>query len=134
MNKQTPTTVKDVMKTEFLTMEGLDTVQQAIDRMLPDRLLVVLIKPRNDHDEYGIVVLKDIAKKIIAHDRSPNRVNLFEIMSKPAISVDADMDIRYCARLFHQFGLSVAPVMHNRKLIGTVTYGDIVFNGLQTSI
>lgn len=134
MNNQTPTKVKDVMKTEFLTMEGLDTVQQAIDRMLPDRLRLVLIKPRNDHDEYGIVVLKDIAKKIIAHDRAPDRVNLFEIMSKPVISVDADMDIRYCARLFHQFGLSVAPVMHKRKLIGTVTYGDIVFSGLQKSI
>ena len=51
-------------------------------------------------------------------------------MSKPVISVHPDMDIRYTARLFGQFGLAVAPVIDNGEVVGTVTYTDIVLEGL----
>ncbi len=79
-----------------------------------------------------MVLLADIAKKVIAKNRSPERVNLYEIMAKPVISVRADMDIRYCARLFNNFGLNVAPVVENScgNIVGTVSYNDIVLKGL----
>ena len=51
-------------------------------------------------DEYGMVLLSDIAKQVLAKDRSPKRVNIYEIMAKPVLSVQPDMDIRYCARMF----------------------------------
>jgi CBS domain-containing protein len=40
------------------------------------------------------------------------------------------MDIRYCARMFEQFGLSRAPVIENGKVIGIVSFTDIVPKGL----
>ena len=40
------------------------------------------------------------------------------------------MDIRYCARLFDNFGLSVAPVIGVGKVVGIVSYHEIVLNGL----
>jgi CBS domain-containing protein len=57
-------------------------------------------------------------------------VNIYEIMSKPVVSVDPNMDIRYCARMFEQFGLSRAPVIENGKVIGIVSFTDIVLKGL----
>jgi predicted transcriptional regulator len=57
-------------------------------------------------------------------------VNIYEIMSKPVISVHPDMDIRYCTRLFDRFGLSRAPVLENQQIIGLVSYTDIVLKGL----
>jgi predicted transcriptional regulator len=55
-------------------------------------------------------------------------------MSKPVVSVHPDMDIRYCTRLFDRFGLSRAPVLENHKIIGLVSYTDIVLNGLTTEM
>ena len=51
-------------------------------------------------------------------------------MAKPAISVDPDMDIRYCARLFENFGLSRAPVIECGKMIGIISFTDMVLRGM----
>ena len=124
--------VREVMKTDFNLADGLDTVQSALKEMEHHDSHTLIINKRDEDDEYGIVLLADIAKKVIAKDRSPERVNLYEIMSKPVICVRADMDIRYCARLFSSFGLKLAPVVDDKsgELVGTVSYNDIVLKGL----
>jgi len=131
-NKQAIIRVRDVMKPNFDKVDGTDTVESALQKMEHHDSHILIINKRNDDDEYGIVLLADIAKKVIAKDRSPKRVNLYEIMSKPVISVRADMDIRYCARLFNSFGLNIAPVVGDDcgDLVGTVSYNDIVLKGL----
>jgi CBS domain-containing protein len=91
---------------------------------------MLIVRKRNNDDEIGVLLLSDIAKEVIAKDRSPDRVNVYEIMSKPVISVEPDMDIRYCARLFERFGLSRAPVVEDGKLIGTISFTDMVLKGL----
>jgi len=132
MDKKQIIRVKDVMKHNFDKVDGTDTVESALQKMEHHDSHVLIVNKRNNDDEYGLVLLADIAKKVIAKDRSPKRVNLYEIMSKPVISVRADMDIRYCARLFNSFGLNVAPVVENEcgDLVGTVSYNDIVLKGL----
>jgi CBS domain-containing protein len=90
----------------------------------------VIVKKRDENDAFGIVLLSDIAKRVLANDRPSQRVNVYEIMSKPVIPVDPDMDVRYVARLFDSFGLSNAPVIENGAVIGVVSYKELVFNGL----
>ena len=132
MEKSPIIRVRDVMKHNFDRADGTDTVQSALQKMEHHDSHVLIINKRNEDDEYGLVLLADIAKKVIAKDRSPERVNLYEVMSKPLISVRANMDIRYCARLFNRFGLNIAPVVENEcgEIIGTVSYNDIVLKGL----
>ena len=122
--------VRDVMKTEFDLVDGLTTVQEALDKMQHIETKSLIVNKRDDDDEYGIVLLPDIAREVLAKDKAPERVNIYEIMSKPVISVAPDMDIRYCARLFDKFGLSRAPVIDGRKLVGIVSYTDMVLKGL----
>ena len=43
----------------------------------------MLIEPRDDSDIYGIMTLKDIARKVIAHSRQLHEAHVYEIMSKP---------------------------------------------------
>jgi len=76
------------------------------------------------------VLISDIAKQVLATDRAPERVNVYEVMTKPVIAVDPEMDIRYCARLFEKFGLSRAPVIENRQVIGIISFTDMVLKGL----
>ena len=55
-------------------------------------------------------------------------------MSKPVISVDPDMDIRYCTRLFENFGINRAPVIENKQVIAVVGYTDIVLRGVRDQL
>ena len=122
--------VRDVMKKEVDIIDGMVTITDALKKMKHVDTKVLIIDKRHDDDEYGVVLLSDIAKQVLAEDRSPDRVNVYEVMSKPAISVDPDMDIRYCARLFEKFGLSRAPVLDNRKIVGIISFTDMVLKGL----
>jgi len=122
--------VRDVMNDRYILIDGLETVGAAFTEVKRTEARCIIVKKRDELDEHGIVLLSDIAIKVIAADRSPERVNIYEIMSKPVISVNPDMDIRYTARLFNQFGIAVAPVMEQGKVVGIVTYTDIVLQGL----
>lgn len=122
--------VRDVMKSEFDVVDGLMTVSDALHEMRHRETKSLIVDKRHNDDEYGIVLLSDIARLVLAKNKSPDRVNIYEIMSKPVITVDPDMDIRYCARLFDKFGLSRAPVVENRKLLGIVSYTDMVLGGM----
>ncbi|MBE9516080.1 MAG: CBS domain-containing protein [Proteobacteria bacterium] len=126
--------VRDVMKTQFDIVEGRVTVAEALSTMKHHETKSLLVDKRDDDDEIGVVLLSDIARQVLAKDRAPERVNIYEIMSKPVMTVDPDMDIRYCARLFDRFGLSRAPVVENKKLIGIVSYADMVLRGLCANI
>jgi len=121
---------RDIMHEKHLELDGMATVKEALDAMKAENASVVIVKKRHEHDAFGIVLLSDIAKKVLAKDRASRRVNVYEIMSKPVISLDPNMDVRHCARLFDRFGLSNVPVIENDKIIGIVSYNELVFKGL----
>lgn len=124
--------VKDVMKTKIDIVDGMMTISDALSTMKHVETKALIVDKRHDDDEYGMVLLSDIAKQVLAQDRSPQRVNIYEVMSKPVISVDPEMDIRYCARMFEKFGLSRAPVLENRKVIGLISFTDMVLKGFSS--
>lgn len=122
--------VRDVMKTEFDVIDGMTTVADALCKMKHVETKALIVDKRHENDEYGMLLISDIARKVLAKDRNPARLNAYEIMAKPVITVDPDMDIRYCARLFERFELSRTPVVENGKLIGIVSLTDMVLRGV----
>ena len=122
--------VRDVMKSNFDMIDGRVTVMEALRKMKHVETKALVVDKRNENDEYGMVLISDIAKLVLAKDRSPERVNVYEIMAKPLLPVDPDMDIRYCARYFENFSLSRAPVIENKKVIGIISFTDMVLKGL----
>ena len=134
MNKRQVIRVADVMESNFDMVDGIATVADALRgaKYLDNECIIV--GQRHDDDEYGILLLADIAKQILSLDKSAERINVYEVMSKPVISVSPDMDIRYCARLFNKFGLTRAPVIKAGKVLGLISYKDIVLKGLISSL
>jgi len=122
--------VRKAMRTDVSFIDGRKNVLEALRAMRDGRCTSVMVDKRSDRDEYGILTLSDIAKQVIAQDRAPERVNVFEIMTKPVISVHPDMDIRYCARLFQQFGIRRAAVIEDNKVVGTISYYHLVLEAL----
>ncbi len=130
MNDKDPVRVKDVMTNNYQMVDGMMMTDQALAKMKETGAPVLIVDKRDDNDEYGIVLLSDIAREVLAVNRAPERVNIYEIMSKPVVSVDPNMDIRYCARLFNKLGFSYAPVIDKGKLRGIVGYADMLLEGL----
>lgn len=122
--------VRDVMKTDFGKIDRIATVGEALKKMKSLKTSVLIVNKRDENDEYGMITSGDIARHVLAKDRAPDRVNVYEIMSKPVISVHPDMDIRYCSRLFAEYDLVRAPVIENQEIIGMVSPNSLVLDGL----
>lgn len=122
--------VRDVMRTDIAEVDGKMDVLSALKIMKKVSATCLIVKRRDENDEYGMLLFSDVAKKVIAKDRAPERINVYEIMAKPVISVRPNMSIRYCARLFEQFGISHAPVIEHDTVVGIVSYYLLVLEGL----
>lgn len=130
MTEKQRISVRDVMKKKFDLVDGMYTVQDALRTMKHVETKALIVRKRNDDDEFGMVLISDIARKVLAFDRAPERVNIYEVMSKPVITVEPDMDIRYCARLFERYNLSRTPVVEEGEVVGVVSHTDLVLKGM----
>ncbi|MGZ8189676.1 MAG: CBS domain-containing protein [Methylococcaceae bacterium] len=122
--------VKDVMKTTFATIDSAATISDALKMMKSAYTSVLIVNKRHDDDEYGMITSGDIARHVLAKDRAPDRVNVYEIMTRPVIHVHQDMDIRHCSRLFATYNLVRAPVLEDDKVVGMVSPNSLVLDGL----
>ncbi len=122
--------VRNCMRTDVTEVDGKLDVLAALKIMKEVGATSLIVKRRDENDEYGMLLFSDIARNVIAKNRAPERVNVYEIMSKPVLTVRPDMEIRYCARLFDNFGISHAPVVENDKIVGIVSYYLLVLHGL----
>lgn len=130
MNSRSWVPVRDVMRTDVTKVDGKIDVLSALKIMKKVGATCLIVERRDEQDEYGMLLFSDVAKQVIAKDRAPERTNVYEIMAKPVISVQPDMNIRYCARLFERFGISHAPVLDGDDVVGIVSYYLLVLEGL----
>lgn len=117
---------KDVARKGIVTIDGMATAREAAAVMRKEQTEYLLIEKRHPDDAWGIVVVQDFVEGVVVPGRSPEEVNLYEIMSKPVITVPADMDIRYVARLLIRAGTRRAPVEENGELIGMVSLTSLI--------
>ena len=123
--------VSDVMQTSLHVVNGLASVQSAIEEMNRHRVSSLVIERRHDDDEYGVVTVRDIAAEVIATDRSTERTSVYEIMTKPALVISANMNVKYAIRLLARLGLGRALVNDGEKLAGLVTLRDLVLSHVE---
>ena len=122
--------VSDVMTSHIDTIDGLATVEVAIKQMREKRYGALIVARRDESDEYGMITVQNIARSVIEPDLSPDRVNVYEIMNKPVITVHGDMNIRYAIRLLEQVDQLRALVTQGDKAVGIVTMLDMVMRYL----
>jgi len=122
--------VKDVMKSNYGTIDRDATVMEALDKMKSLQTALLVVNKMDESDEYGLLLVSDIARKVLAKDRAASRVNIYEVMTKPAVCVDPNMDIRYCSRLMSSFNLVRVLVVKDNVLLGTVNPRALVLDGL----
>ena len=121
---------RDMMEKNIVFIDGLATAKEAVEVMRENNVQALIVKKRNDQDAYGIVVIQDLILGVILPQVPPEKVNVFEIMKKPLVTVPANMDVRYVARLLIRLGLRTAPVEENGEYIGMISLSRIILNNV----
>ena len=119
---------RDVMRKGIVSIDGMATAKEAAARMRLKKVSCLLVEKRQIDDAWGILVVQDFIKGVIIPGRSPNEVHVYEIMTKPIITVPADMDIRYVARLINRAGIRRAPVEDGGDLIGMIALSSLILD------
>ncbi|MFQ4144029.1 CP12 domain-containing protein [Chlorogloeopsis sp. ULAP02] len=117
----------DIMTKDVATIRSAATVAEAVRLMRARNWKALIVDRRHQQDAYGIVSESDIVYKVIAYGKDPNRVRVYEIMTKPCIVVNPDLGLEYVARLFADHHIQRAPVIQN-ELLGIVSLADILAN------
>ncbi|VEP11545.1 CBS domain-containing protein [Hyella patelloides LEGE 07179] len=116
---------KDIMTREVVTISGSATIAEAVNLMKDRGLRALIVEPRSDRDPYGIVTETDIVYKVAAYGHDPKKMRVFEIMTKPCITVSPDLGVEYLARLFANTKTRRAPVVKD-GLKGIVSISDVM--------
>jgi len=119
----------DVMHKEVVYIDGKKTVTDAVRLMREKRVSSLIVNRRSHDDAYGIVTRKDVVNKVVDPGKDPAQVKVFEIMSKPLITVSPGLALKYCARLFNATGIRRAVVFDGKEIIGILSNTDI-FNAI----
>jgi len=121
--------VSNVMHKDVVTIDGSATVTEAVALMRKRHVSSLLVNRRTHDDAWGMLVRKDVVSKVIDPSKDPDKVKVFEIMTKPVIMVSPGLALKYCARLMNQSGVRRAPVFDGKNVVGIISNTDI-FNAL----
>lgn len=124
--KQSMKQAADVMTTHVVTIKGFATVAEAAALMKEKGIRALIVEKRIDNDAYAMVTESDIIYKVAAYGKDPKKMHVYEIMTKPCVSIPPSMGVEYVARLFANLKLRRAPVVGDQGLQGIISLGDIL--------
>lgn len=117
--------VKDVMTMGVISIEENATVEEAMKTMVERHVSCLIVEKKDETDIDGIVTRKDIINKVVGLGNDPKKVKVFEIMSKPLMTVNQQMDVMCVARLMAQTGVRRFPVRQDSEIMGIISNSDI---------
>ncbi len=79
--------VSEVMVSDLHTVDGLATVTDAVALMSRHRISSLVVDRRDPDDEWGLIDVAGIAREVIARNHVPDRVNVYEVMTKPVLTL-----------------------------------------------
>ena len=119
---------RDAMRKGIVSIDGMATAKEAAAKMRSEKVSCLLVEKRHADDAWGILVVQDFIKGVIMPGLSPDEVHVYELMTKPIITVPADMDIRYVARLICRAGIRRASVEDGGELVGMISLSALILD------
>lgn len=116
----------EIMTQDVVTIKGFATIADAVKLMKDKGLRALIVEKRLADDAYAMVTETDIVYKVAAFGLDPKEVRVYEVMTKPCITVTPDLGVEYVARLFANTKIRRAPVVGDSGLLGIISISDIL--------
>jgi signal-transduction protein with cAMP-binding, CBS, and nucleotidyltransferase domain len=125
-NEQSRKLVEDLMKSDVVTIEPLATLREAMQKMRENSVKSLVVEKRSDSDAFGLLTYTTILRTIVQEDGDVDLVNVYDIASKPALTVPRQLEVRHAVSLMVNSGIKRLVVSSNNELEGILTMNDIV--------
>jgi len=117
--------VKDVMTSPVVTVAMTDKVDK-IAKLMAKRDIGSIVVIDKKSNPVGIITDMDLVKRVAAKNLLPSKVLAKDIMTKPLVTVDSEIDVTDAARRINQLSIRRLAVVHEGRLAGIITSKDIV--------
>ena len=120
--------VKEIMtpKDKLVSVDSTATVREVIQLMRKHSVRSVIVEKSNKDGAYGLVTFKNILQSIVAEDGDIDLLNVYDIAAIPAVSVSAELNVKYAARMMVTSSIKRLLVIDNNELKGILTMTDII--------
>jgi CBS domain-containing protein len=120
--------VKEIMtpREKLICVSPMATVRESMKLMREHKVRSVIVEKTSPSGAYGLVTFKNILQSIVAQDGDIDLLNVYDIANTPAISVSADLDVKYAARMMVTNSIKRLLVIDNNELQGILTMTDII--------
>lgn len=125
-NEQSRKLVEDLMKSDVVTIEPLATLREAMQKMRENSVKSLVVEKRSEGDAFGLLTYTTVLRTIIQEDGDVDLVNVYDIASKPALTVPRQLEVRHAVSLMVNSGIKRLVVSSNNELEGILTMNDIV--------
>ncbi len=119
--------IRDVMVKNVITIQADQTVKHAADIM--SRYGVGCLIVLENKTVAGIVTERDLLKRVVASAKDPEKTLVKDIMSKPIIIAEPDLELEDAVWMMFEHKIKKLPVVErsgeNSRLVGLVTLTDI---------
>lgn len=117
------TFVKDVMKTNVISIDSSMTIKDAACKMDDSNVGCIIIT--KDNAPLGILTERDFVKKIASKNLTLS-TPISEVMSSPLTMIGPDETVWEAAEMMKTNGIHKLPVQEGNKVIGIITTTDLV--------
>jgi CBS domain-containing protein len=116
--------VEDVMIEGVITIDSDASVMKAVKMMNENEIGCLIVTRRGK--AVGIVTERDLLARVIAKSKNPKKTRVREIMTKPLISGQPEMDLEEATKLMFKMKIKKLPVVESEgKLAGLITLTDV---------
>lgn len=127
MHNQVILTIRDVLQSKSSAIWSIgpkDTAYSAMEMMAEKNIGVLVVI--DGESVVGIVSERDFARKLFLKDISSRDVTIEELMTKDVYCITQDKSVDECMGVMTTAHIRHMPVFENNKLIGVLTFADIV--------
>ena len=118
---------RDLMTRKIVMAEPHESLRAAVTRMSEHRIHGLLIRPDSPSRGISILTGKDCIRVICdAGEAALDDLCVEDAMTRPAVSVPAELCITDCLRLMRLAGVRTAPVLDRGELVGILTFTDVL--------
>ncbi len=118
-----PNTVGGIMS-PVVVVKNEELVNVAMHSMIESGVNAVMVEP-DASGQWGIMTDRDVLKKIISVNRSPARVKVGEVTTRPLVTVKREMSLAEAAQRMSEANVRRVVVEMDGKPVGMVTDNDL---------
>lgn len=116
--------VRDVMTKDVKTVEPDSSIKEVVAAM--NRFNIGSIVVVQGDRPVGVISERDILRRVVEPCLSPENLTAGQVMTSPVYTVSERTSIDEVAKLMAEKKVRKIPVMDKEKLVGIVTFTDIV--------